>query len=77
MRIPRPLLLLPLCTLSGCNGAQSFDEKYEDQAANISAAANDIEQQVRNQLSSAAQAEQAATELRSRATVANNAVSVP
>lgn len=62
----RLLFLLAFSLLAGCNRSQSFDEKYREQSDHISTTANSIERQVTQQLSGAAEAEQAANEVKAR-----------
>lgn len=73
----RLLPLLSLVALAACNRAPSFDEKYKEQSDHISTTANSIEKQVTEQISGAAEAERAATELSARTQSPGNGAAVP
>lgn len=62
MRARWPSSVLLLALLAACGREQSFDERYDAQAANIQVAANGMEAEVAGQIANARAAEQALEE---------------
>jgi cation transport regulator ChaC len=55
--------LLSLCALAACNRAPNFDERYQEASNGVHASQQAMEQEMKEQISGAHDAEQAAAEV--------------